>query len=119
MIDYSKVYFNEMDDTVIPVQYFFGYDLTEQELAAFITYYIPEMPDDKETDTAELCVSRYSHNDWKVEFISHNTDGTTDWFELLPNVTECDAFMEIVPADKRITEKRENNSYEQDSEENI
>ena len=98
MFDYSKISFNECDKDEIPVQFFFSYDMSIDDLDTFRAYYIDEedIPDDKEIIKIELCLTMFSENDFKLEAVCNLDDGSQEWVELWDKVHNIDGFSEVL-----------------------
>lgn len=42
MLDYTKITFNEIDDTEMPIQVFYNYDVTQTEIEELVEQYAEE-----------------------------------------------------------------------------
>ena len=89
MLNYNKIFFNETDEGD-PIQYFFGYDITESELDRFLAYYIEEdnFASDTEVVLQELCLTEFSDDDYKLEAIFNLNDNTQSWITLYDKVNK-------------------------------
>lgn len=62
MLDYTKITFNELDDTDKPLQAFYNYDLKESEIDDFLEEYatVEEVPEGVSVQKVELCLTIYA-----------------------------------------------------------
>lgn len=97
MFDYTKISFNEMDNDEVPLQFFFNYNLSADELDTFLAYNTTDedISEDKNVTSLEICVCMFSEYDWKVQLICTLDDNSQEWVDLL-DVDECDEFIEII-----------------------
>ena len=69
MLDYTKITFNELDDTDKPQQAFYNYDLKENEIDSFLEEYatVEEVPEGVSIQKVELCLTIYAQHDLILE----------------------------------------------------
>ena len=69
MLDFTKITFNELDDTDKPLQVFYNYDLKESEIDIFLEEYatVEEVPEGVSIKKVELCLTIYAQHDFKLE----------------------------------------------------
>ena len=99
MLDYTKITFNEIDDTDKPLQVFYNYDLTQTEIEELVEEYATEdeVPEDTHLCSIELMLSIYSRNDFKLEAVCNSDDGEQYWIELDRQFRNADEFIQLIP----------------------
>lgn len=99
MLDFTKISFNEIDDTDKPLQVFFNYDLSETEIYDLVDEYATEdeVPKGMILCSIELLLSIYSRNDFKLEAVVNNDNGEQFWFELNKQFSNADEFIQLIP----------------------
>lgn len=99
MLDYTKITFNEIDDTDKPLQVFYNYDLTQTEIRELVEEYAAEdeVPRGMYLCSIELCLSIYSRNDFKLEAVCNNDNAEQFWFELNKQFSNADKLIQLIP----------------------
>ena len=99
MLDYTKITFNELDDTDKPLQAFYNYDLKESEIDDFLEEYatIEEVPEGVSVQKVELCLTIYIHHDFKLEACCTDTNNEQYWIEINKQFTNADEFIQMIP----------------------
>ena len=99
MLDYTKITFNELDDTDKPLQAFYNYDLKESEIDDFLEEYatIEEVPEGVSIQKVELCLTIYTQHDFKLEACCTDTNNEQYWVELNKQFTNADEFIQMIP----------------------
>ena len=95
MLDYTKITFNEIDDTDKPMQVFYNYDATQTEIEELVDEYASEdeVPRGMCLCSIELCLSVYSRNDFKLEAVCSNDNAEQFWFEFDKQFRNEDEFI--------------------------
>ena len=99
MLDYTKITFNEIDDTDKPLQVFYNYDATQTEIEKLVEEYATEdeVPRGMYLHGIELCLTIYSARDFKLEGVVTNDNNEQFWFELDKQFTNADEFIQLIP----------------------
>ncbi|WP_346991277.1 hypothetical protein [Agathobacter rectalis] len=99
MLDYTKITFNELDDTDKPLQAFYNYDLKESEMEDFLEEYatIEEVPEGVSIREVELCLTIYTPHDFKLEACCTDTNNEQYWVEINKQFTNADEFTQMIP----------------------
>ena len=99
MLDYRKITFNEIDDTDKPLQAFYNYDLSREEIEDFVEKYATEdeVPRGMYLFNIELCLSIYSAHDFKLEAVVTNDNAEQFWIEISKQFTNADEFIQMIP----------------------
>ena len=99
MLDYSKITFNEIDDTDRPLEVFYNYDLTQTEIEKLVRKYATEddVPKGVRLCNIELMLSIYSKNDFKLEAVGNDDDGEQYWIELEQQSRNEDELLQLIP----------------------
>lgn len=99
MLDYTKITFNELDDTDKPLQAFYNYDLKESEIDSFLEEYatVEEVPEGVSIQKVELCLTIYAQHDFKLEACCTDTDNNQYWVELKSQFTNADELISLIP----------------------
>ena len=99
MLDFTKITFNELDDTDKPLQSFYNYDLKESEIEDFLEEYatIEEVPEGVSIQKVELCLTIYAQNDFKLEACCTDTNNEQYWVEINKQFTNADEFIQMIP----------------------
>lgn len=99
MLDYTKITFNEIDDTDKPLQVFYNYDVTQTEIEELVEEYADEdeVPRGMYLYGIELCLTIYSARDFKLEGVVTNDNNEQFWFELDKQFTNADEFIQLIP----------------------
>lgn len=98
MLDYTKITFNEIDDTDKPLQVFYNYDATQTEIEKLVEEYATEdeVPRGMYLHGIELCLTIYSARDFKLEGVVTNDNNEQFWFELDKQFTNADEFIQLI-----------------------
>ena len=66
MLDYTKVTFNELDDTDKPLLVFYNYVLEQSEIDDLLREYatVEEIPEGVSVQKVELCLTIYARHDF-------------------------------------------------------
>ena len=104
MLDYTKITFNELDDTDKPLQAFYNYDLIESEIDDFLEEYatVEEVPEGVSIQKVELCLSIYTRQDFKLEACCTDTNNEQYWVELNKQFINADEFVDLIPDYEKI-----------------
>ena len=107
MLDYTKITFNELDDTdkpLQPLQAFYNYDLIESEIDDFLEEYatVEEVPEGVSIQKVELCLSIYTRQDFKLEACCTDTNNEQYWVELNKQFINADEFVDLIPDYEKI-----------------
>ena len=99
MLDYTKITFNELDDTDKPLQAFYNYDLKESEIDDFLEEYatVEEVPEGVSIQKAELCLTIYAQHDFKLEACCIDTNNEQYLIEINKQFTNADEFIQMIP----------------------
>lgn len=99
MLDFTKISFNEIDDTDKPLQVFYNYDATQTEIENLVEEYATEdeVPRGMYLCGIELCLSIYSSSDFKLEAVCTNDNNEQFWFELDTQFSNADEFIQLIP----------------------
>lgn len=99
MLDYTKITFNELDNTDKPLQAFYNYDLKESEIENFLEEYatIEEVPEGVSVQKVELCLNIYTQQDFKLEACCTDTNNEQYWVEINKQFTNADEFIQMIP----------------------
>ena len=99
MLDYTKITFNEIDDTNKPLQVFYNYDATQTEIEKLVEEYATEdeVPRGMYLHGIELCLTIYSARDFKLEGVVTNDNNEQFWFELDKQFRNADEFIQLIP----------------------
>lgn len=99
MLDYTKITFNELDDTDRPLQAFYNYDLQKNEIDDFLKEYatIEEVPEGVSIQKVELCLTIYEKHDFKLEACCTSMENEQYWVELNTQFTNADEFINLIP----------------------
>ena len=99
MLDYTKITFNEIDDTEKPLQVFYNYDATQTEIEELVEEYADEdeVPRGMYLCGIELVLTIYSRNDFKLEGVVSNDNAEQFWFELDKQFRNADEFISLIP----------------------
>lgn len=99
MLDFTKITFNEIDNTDKPLQVFYNYDVTQTEIEQLIEEYATEdeVPRGMYLCGIELCLSIYSSHDFKLEAVCTNDNNEQFWFELDKQFANADEFIQLIP----------------------
>lgn len=99
MLDYTKITFNEIDDTDKPLQVFYNYDATQTEIEKLVEEYATEdeVPRGMYLYGIELCLTIYSARDFKLEGVVTNDNNEQFWFEFDKQFTNADEFIQLIP----------------------
>lgn len=99
MLDYTKITFNELDDTDKPLQAFYNYDLKESEIDSFLEEYatIEEVPEGVSIQKVELCLTIYAQYDFKLEACCTDTNNEQYWVEINKQFINADEFIQMIP----------------------
>lgn len=99
MLDYTKITFNELDDTDKPLQAFYNYDLKESEIDSFLEEYatVEEVPEGVSIQKVELCLTIYAQHDFKLEACCTDTNNEQYWVEINKQFTNADEFIQMIP----------------------
>lgn len=98
VLDFTKITFNELDDTDKPLQVFYNYDLKGSEIADFLEEYATdeEVPEGASIQKVELCLTIYTRHDFKLEACCVGT-GDQYWVELNKQFTNAEEFISLIP----------------------
>lgn len=104
MLDYTKITFNELDDTDKPLQAFYNYDLKESEIENFLEEYttIEEVPEGVSVQKVELCLTIYTQQDFKLEACCTDINNEQYWVEINKQFTNADEFIQMIPNYEKI-----------------
>lgn len=107
VLDYTKITFNELDDTdkpLQPLQAFYNYDLIESEIDDFLEEYatVEEVPEGVSIQKVELCLSIYTRQDFKLEACCTDTNNEQYWVELNKQFINADEFVDLIPDYEKI-----------------
>lgn len=99
MLDYTKITFNELDETGKPLQAFYNYDLKESEIDNFLEEYatVDEVPEGISIQNIELCLTIYADRDFKLEACCTDTENNQYWVTLHDQFTNADEFIRLIP----------------------
>ena len=102
MLDYTKITFNELDDTdkpFQPLQVFYNYDLKQNEVADFLEEYatVEEVPEGVSIQKVELCLTIYARHDLKLESCCTDTSNNQYWIELNTQFANADELISLIP----------------------
>ena len=112
MLDYTKITFNELDDTDKPLHAFFNYDLKENEIDDFLEAYakVEEVPEGVYIQKVELCLTIYARHDFKLEACCTDTDNNQYWVELKSQFTNADELISLIPDYGKVCEYDKDNN---------
>lgn len=101
MLDYSKVTYNEIDDTDEPLQVFFNYEVAQADIEKIVEAYATddEVPKGMYLCGMELCLCVYSINDFKLEAVCSNDNAEQFWFEINNQFRDADILLSKIPPD--------------------
>lgn len=104
MLDFTKITFNELDNTDKPLQVFYNYDLKENDINDFLEEYatIEEVSEGVSIQKIELCLTVYSQHDFKLEACCTDTNNEQYWVELNKQFTNADEFIQMIPDYEKI-----------------
>lgn len=99
MLDYTRITFNEMDNTDKPLQVFYNYDVEQTEIEELVEEYADEdeVPRGVYLCGIELALTIYSRNDFKLEGVVSNDNAEEFWFELNKQFRSADEFIQLIP----------------------
>ena len=99
MLDFTKMAFNEINETDIPLQIFYGYDLNKQEIKNFFDTYatVEEVPEGVSIQKIELLLSIYAKHDFKLEACCTDSDNNQYWVEINLQFANADEFIRLLP----------------------
>ena len=102
MLDYTKITFNELDDTdkpLQPLQVFYNYDLKQNEINDFLKEYatVEEVPEGVSIQKIELCLTIYARHDLKLEACCTDTVNNQYWIELNTQFANADELINLIP----------------------
>lgn len=99
MLDYTKITFNEIDNTGNPVQVFYNYEATQTEIEKLVEEYAEEdeVPRGVCLCRIELVLTIYSKNDYKLEAVCSNDSAEQFWFELNKQFRNANEFIQLIP----------------------
>lgn len=99
MLDFTKITFNELDDTGKPLQAFYNYNLKESEIDNFLeeSATVKEVPEGVSIQKVELCLTIYARHDFKLEACCTDTENNQYWVELNSQFTNADEFIQMIP----------------------
>ncbi len=99
MLDFTKIAFNEIDGTYVPLQIFYGYDLNKQEIKNFLDIYATaeEVPEDVSIQKIELLLSAYAKHDFKLEACCTDSDYNQHWVEIHFRFANAVKFIRLLP----------------------
>lgn len=99
MLDFTKIAFNEIDGTYIPLQIFYSYDLNKQEIKNFLDIYATEeeVPEDVSIQKIELLLSAYAKHDFKLEACCTDSDNNQHWVEINFRFANAVKFIQLLP----------------------
>lgn len=99
MLDFSKITFNEVDDSERPLQIFYNYDLSQNGIEEFIERYATEddIPKEASICNVELCLTIYSESDFKLEGCCTDTENDQYWVDVDYMFTNADEFISLIP----------------------
>lgn len=103
MLDYTKITFNEIDNTETPVQIFYNYNAAQKEIEELVEQYAEEneVPRGMYLCGIELVLNIYSKNDFKLEAVCSNDNGEQFWFEINKKFRNADEFIQLIPNEKQ------------------
>lgn len=103
MLDYTKITFNELNDTDNPLQVFYNYDLEKREIDNFLEEYMTadEVPENTSIQNVELCLTIYADHDFKLEACCTDTENNQYWVTLHDQFTNADEFISLIPESER------------------
>ena len=104
MLNYQKIIFNELDNTNIPVQVFYGYDLKGKEIEEVLNEYatVEEVPEGVSIRKIELCLNIYEKHDFKLEACCTDEINNQYWIEINQQFTNADELIHLIPDYKNI-----------------
>lgn len=99
MLDYSRITFNEIDDTDKPLQVFYNYDLSQEEIDEWLAngFTCKEIPKGITIVGIELCLTIFSRHDFKLEMVCTSDGENKYWIELEDQFTNADEFIQMIP----------------------
>ena len=99
MLDFTKMTFNEIDETDVPLQIFYGYDLNKQEIKNFLDIYATaeEVPEDVSIQKIELLLSVYAKHNFKLEACCTDSNNNQYWVEINLQFVNADEFIRLLP----------------------
>lgn len=99
MLDFTKITFNELDNTDKPLQAFYNYDLKESEINDFLEECatVEEVPEGIHIQKVELCLTIYARHDFKLEACCIDTNNEQYWVEINKQFTNADEFICLIP----------------------
>lgn len=97
MLDYTKITFNELDDTNDPVQIFYNYDLRENEIDDFLEECatVDEVPENTSIQKVELCLTIYTRYDFKLEACCTDANNNQYWIDINEQFANADEFLKF------------------------
>lgn len=101
MIDYSKVFFNELDDSEYPLQAFFDYDMTQPQIDEWIASEDFKELSGLSVGNVELALTIFGRHDFKLEAVCTSSDNKQHWVELNDQFTNADKLLARIPDDKK------------------
>lgn len=99
MLNYEKITFNEIDDTDKPLQVFYNYDVSQEEINEWLANEVAcaEIPEEITIVAIELCLTIFSRHDFKLEAVCTSDWGSQYWIELEYQFTNADEFLQMIP----------------------
>ena len=106
MLDFTKIKFNELDNDN-PLQAFYEYDLTQSEINQFMKEYATcdEVPEGVSIQKIELCLTIYSHHDFKLEACCTDAVNEQYWVMINEHFTNAADFIQLIPDYGKITKE--------------
>ena len=93
LIDFEKVVFRDYDDTGMPLQFFFGYEITPEQRQSLVSSW--GYRGDLCTDV-EFCLDLYTLNTCPLEAVLTFSDHEQRWVDLLEQGDYLKPFLDIV-----------------------
>lgn len=92
-IDFGRLSFRDFDDSALPVQFFFGYDVTKEqrdEVVASLGYRTEDCMD------FELVLDVFEKDHCPLEAVLTFADADVRWVDIAESVDELDSFIQII-----------------------
>ena len=92
-IEFDKLVFHDYDDTGMPLQFFFGYNLPKEQLKdqVFAWGFRGDL-----CESVELCLDLYTPDICPLEAVLTFTDGEQRWVDVLEKTDSLDDFMQVI-----------------------
>lgn len=98
-IDVKKLTFSDMDKTSYPLQAFFHYAMSEEEIQDWLSKEVSreDIPEEITITDVELAFTFFTKQDVKVEAICTSLDGTQFLVDVQEFMRSVDEFIALIP----------------------